>query len=434
MNSVGLNLKYCDKFLSENDYLSAENKLYQANNMVINRSGKGSDFLGWVDLPEGISSGQIADINQVASVLKHNSTYVVVIGIGGSYLGSRAVIEALEKYHSKGDSKFPKIIYAGHNLSDEYHSQLLDFLTQVNYSVIVISKSGTTTEPAIAFRLIREHLINKYGEKNASERIITITDRSKGALKSLADRKGYQSFIIPDDVGGRYSVLTPVGLLPIAVAGYDIASLVKGAQEMRAYHFSNSSMDTNIILKYAATRQILLSKGFDIEILNHYEPRLSFLIEWWKQLFGESEGKEGKGIFPAGAGFTTDLHSLGQYIQEGRRNLFSTVLHVEHLSGNAILKTEDDDPDGLNYLAGKNMNQVNSKAMEGTMLAHYDGGVPNILISIEKIDEFSLGSLIYFFEMACAVSGYMMDVNPFNQPGVEAYKKNMFRLLKKPGY
>ena len=357
-----------------------------------------------------------------------------MIGIGGSYLGARAVIEALSNTFANYEKQsVPRIIYAGNNMSPRYLIDLIDFISDKDFSINVISKSGTTTEPGIAFRILREVIENKYGVEDAKKRIYVTTDKEKGALKTLANEEGYESFVIPDNVGGRYSVLTPVGLLPIAVAGIDIDKLMFGAK-MSQEKYSDTNIKYNECFQYAVTRNILYSKDKNIEILANYEPKLHFVTEWWKQLYGESEGKELKGIFPAGVDFTTDLHSMGQYIQEGKRNLFETVLNIENVDYDIEMKADEDNLDGLNYLEGKKIDYINKKAMEGTIMAHTKGGVPNILINIEKLDEENIGELIYFFELACAMSGKILGVNPFNQPGVEEYKKNMFTLLGKPGY
>jgi glucose-6-phosphate isomerase len=360
----------------------------------------------------------------------------VVIGIGGSYLGARAVIDALNHpFHSLlPNRKHPVILYAGENLDEDYHQGLLEVLDHYDYSVAVISKSGTTTEPAVAFRLVKSHLIKKYGPKGAAGRIIAVTDAKRGALKKMADQEGYSTYVIPDDVGGRFSVLTPVGLLPIAVAGFDIVKLVNGAGKMMETCLSSPDFEKNPAMRYAAIRNALYRSGKAIEILVNYLPNLYYMTEWWKQLYGESEGKEHKGIFPAGAGFTTDLHSMGQYIQDGARILFETVLSVESSWTELRVPELPEDPDGLNFLAGKKLSEINHMAELGTLLAHVDGGVPNIRIILQKLDEEILGQLIYFFEFACALSGYLLGVNPFDQPGVEAYKKNMFALTGKPGF
>ncbi len=404
---------------------------------VYDRSGAGNDFLGWVNLPSQITEELLTDIEQTAQKIRKQSKVVVVVGIGGSNLGARAVIDALSSnFHlmeySRGEH--PLVVYAGHTISEDYTHELLEFLNDKDYSIIVISKSGTTTEPAIAFRLLKNHLENKFGDQEAKERIYAITDASRGALKTLATEKSYKSYVIPDDVGGRYSVLTPVGLLPVAVAGFDIRKLVEGARNMEQHLKSTPDLFNNPAALYAVVRNILYRKGKTTEIMASYLPNMMFITEWWKQLYGESEGKDTKGIFPAGVNFTTDLHSMGQYIQEGLRNIFETVVRIEKTRHKVEIPTDKDDLDGLNFLAGKRLSYVNKMAEEGTMLAHVDGGVPNIEVILPEISEQTLGELIYFFEMGCAISGYILEVNPFDQPGVEAYKKNMFALLEKPGF
>ncbi len=405
---------------------------------VYQKTGKGNDFLGWVDLPASISEDLFLQITKDAARIKKQSDYVVVTGIGGSYLGTRAVTEALSHpfatLQDKAERKAPLLLYAGHHLDAEYLYELLDFLNDKEYSVIVISKSGTTTEPAVAFRLLKNHLEHKYGKKQAAERIYAITDASRGALKQVADNEGYSSYVIPDDIGGRYSVLTPVGLLPIAAAGFDIRKLVSGAVRMEAFLRGEDDIFKNPAALYAIVRNILYKKGKTTEVMAGYTPSLYYFIEWWKQLYGESEGKEQKGIFPAGVGFTADLHSMGQYIQEGLRNIMETVINIESPRKDLKIPADNDNLDGLNYLAGKSVSHVNHMAATGTMIAHVDGGVPNLEITLPDMSETSLGELIYFFEMACALSGYILGVNPFDQPGVEAYKNNMFALLNKPGF
>ena len=392
------------------------------------------EFLGWLELPTNYDEEEFARIKKAAKQIQSNSEILVVIGIGGSYLGARAVIEALSNtFTNYENQKVPRIIYAGNNMSPRYLRDLIDFISDKDFSLNVISKSGTTTEPGIAFRILREVIENKYGIEEAKKRIFVTTDKERGALKTLANEEGYESFIIPDNVGGRYSVLTPVGLLPIAVAGIDIDKLMTGAK-MAQTKYSDTNIKYNECFQYAAIRNLLYSDEKNIEILVNYEPRLHYFTEWWKQLYGESEGKELKGIFPAGVDFTTDLHSMGQYIQEGRRNLFETVINIDKAEENLIMKADEDELDGLNYLEGKDLDYINKKAMEGTIMAHTKGGVPNIIINLEVLDEENIGELIYFFELACAMSGRILGVNPFNQPGVEEYKKNMFKLLGKPGY
>ena len=402
---------------------------------IYDKSGAGSDFLGWVTLPSEINDGFIQDIKNQADILREKSEIFVVVGIGGSYLGARAVIEALSHQFApfisrKGETQ---VVYAGHNMSEEYMVELLELLDNKDYSMAVISKSGTTTEPAVAFRILKNHIEKKYGKEEAKTRIVAITDKERGALKTLADNEGYKTYVVPDDVGGRYSVLTPVGLLPIAVAGIDIVQLVKGALEVERYCQDNKNAD-NEVAKYAIARQALYHQGKTNEIMVSYEPRLHYIAEWWKQLYGESEGKDGKGIFPASDTFTTDLHSMGQYIQEGLRNLFETVISVKNPTKEIRIPLADNDLDQLNYIAGRRLSEVNQTAETATILAHVDGGVPNIVLEIPEISATIIGEMIYFFEMACALSGYMLEVNPFDQPGVEAYKKNMFALLGKKGF
>lgn len=438
MNNIQINSNHVLPFVSRSEIEVHQCAIDQHFNALKNKTGKGNDFLGWVNLPSEINNSLIQDINDCAKTIAGTSDIFVVIGIGGSYLGARAVIESLkhhfDMFQSGSVRKHPVIVYAGHQISEDYMADLMDILNERDYSVAVISKSGTTTEPALAFRLLKGHLENKYGKAGAVNRIIAITDKERGALKKLAIAEGYKTYDIPDDVGGRYSVLTPVGLLPIAVAGFDIGQLVDGARQFQEFCFSNSEIKVNPVSHYAAVRNALYRKGKTIEILVNYQPNLMFFTEWWKQLYGESEGKENKGIFPAGVNFTSDLHSMGQYIQEGIRNIFETVISVETQKRSVVIPVDPENLDQMNFLSGKNLHFVNQMAEMGTTLAHVDGGVPNIRIQIPKIDEFNIGQLIYFFELACAVSGYILDVNPFDQPGVEAYKKNMFALLGKPGF
>ena len=428
-----IDLTHVQPFLDNNLKSSLESRVSSVYETIFHKTGAGNDFLGWVDLPSSIDPAFLADIEQTAAELRRKSEIFVVIGIGGSYLGARAVIEALQNHFAPLSNERPLIVYAGHNMSEDYLHDLIAVLDKKDYSLAVISKSGTTTEPAIAFRILKQHIINKYGEQEAASRIIAITDKAKGALKQLANVKGYKTYIVPDDVGGRFSVLTPVGLLPIAVAGIDIRALVKGAAEMEQLCKAKPTTD-NPVTQYAIARQVLYGMGKTNEIMVNYEPRLVYFSEWWKQLYGESHGKQHKGIFPASVTFSTDLHSMGQYIQDGLRNLFETVISVENSNHELRIPMENDDLDQLNYIAGKRISEVNHKAELGTVLAHEDGGVPNLRIVIPEVSEKVLGELIYFFEMACAVSGYMLDVNPFDQPGVEAYKKNMFALLGKKGF
>lgn len=419
----------------EIDYLAEPIRL--AHEQLHNKSGVGSDFLGWIDLPFDYDKEEFARIKEAAKKIQANSDVLIVIGIGGSYLGARAAIEMLQ--HSfynllpKDKRKTPEIYFAGNNISSTYVSHLLELIEGKDFSVNVISKSGTTTEPAIAFRVFKEALEKKYGKEEAKKRIYATTDREKGALKKLATEEGYETFIIPDDVGGRYSVLTPVGLLPIATAGINIDEMMQGAQDA-AKEYNNPNVSENLSYQYAAVRNALYRKGKAIEILVNYEPSLHFVSEWWKQLFGESEGKDFKGLYPASVDFSTDLHSMGQFVQEGARNLFETVIQVEQVEKHITINEDADDLDGLNFLAGKTMDFVNKKAFQGTMLAHTDGQVPNLIVTIPDMSPYSFGYLVTFFEKACGISGYLQGVNPFDQPGVEAYKKNMFALLGKPGY
>ena len=428
-----IDLTHVQPFLDENLKSNLETRVSKVYETIFNKTGAGNDFLGWVNLPSEIDENLLADIENTAAELCKKSEIFVIIGIGGSYLGARAVIEALQNHFAPLTNDRPFIVYAGHNMSEDYLHDLLAILDKKDYSLAVISKSGTTTEPAIAFRILKQHIIKKYGEQEAASRIIAITDKARGALKQLANVKGYKTYIVPDDVGGRFSVLTPVGLLPIAMAGIDIRALVKGAVEMEKECKANPTVD-NPVTQYAVARQVLYGMGKTNEIMVNYEPRLVYFSEWWKQLYGESHGKQHKGIFPASVTFSTDLHSMGQYIQDGLRNLFETVISVENSNHELRIPMENDDLDQLNYIAGKRISEVNHKAELGTVLAHEDGGVPNLRIVIPEVSEKVLGELIYFFEMACAVSGYMLDVNPFDQPGVEAYKKNMFALLGKKGF
>ena len=396
-----------------------------------------NEFCGWINLPTNYDKKEFARIKKAAKKIQSDSDILLVIGIGGSYLGARAVIEALNNsfynMQDKTQRKTPQILYVGNTLSPNYISELVNYIGDKDISLNVISKSGTTTEPAIAFRIFREIMENKYSLKEARSRIYVTTDSKKGALKTLADREKYETFVIPDNVGGRYSVLTAVGLLPIAASGIDIDALMEGAR-IAQDRYADENLKYNECYKYAALRNVLYEEEKNIEILVAYEPKMHYFIEWWKQLFGESEGKEEKGIYPSGAEFTTDLHSLGQYIQEGRRNLFETVINVENPENDITLKKEEDDMDNLNYLSGRTLDYVNKKAMQGTIAAHVEGDVPNIVVNIDRLDANNMGQLIYFFELACAMSGSILGINPFNQPGVEKYKKNMFKLLGKPGY
>ena len=400
---------------------------------IRNNSSEPSEFLGWLDLPTNYDKEEFERIKKSANTIRNNSKVFICIGIGGSYLGARAVIEALNNGFYNPNSNETQILYAGNNLSSTYIAEMIEAIGEKDISINVISKSGTTTEPAIAFRIFREFLENKYGLEEARKRIYVTTDKEKGALKQLANDEGYETFVVPDNIGGRYSVLTAVGLLPIAVAGIDIDELMNGAR-IAQNKYIEPNLKYNECYQYAVTRNILYDEGKEIEILANYNPKLHYFVEWWKQLFGESEGKEEKGIFPAGVDFTTDLHSMGQYIQQGQRNLMETVINVVNPAIDIEIKPDEDNLDGMNFVAGKTVDYVCKKAMEGTIEAHVNGGVPNIVIDMEKLDAATIGNLIYFFELACAMSGKILGVNPFNQPGVEEYKKNMFRLLGKPGY
>ncbi len=421
---------------SDEDVAAISERVIAAKKTLLEKTGEGNDFLGWIDLPVNYDKEEFERIKKAAAKIQSDSEVLLVIGIGGSYLGARAAIEALRHsfYNSvdKEIRKTPEIYYCGNNISSTYVSHLMEVVGDRDFSINVISKSGTTTEPAIAFRIFKKMLENKYGKAEAAKRIYATTDKSKGALKTLSDAEGYETFVVPDDVGGRFSVLTAVGLLPIAVSGADIDKLMEGAAIAREYCINND-FDSNDTMKYAAVRNVLHEKGLGMEILANYEPALHYVSEWWKQLYGESEGKDGKGIFPTAVDFTTDLHSLGQFIQEGTKNHFETVINVVNPKLEVVMEEEENDLDGLNYLAGKTVDFINKCAMNGTILAHVDGNIPNIKINMEQIDELALGELFYKFEFACGISGYVLGVNPFNQPGVESYKKNMFALLGKPG-
>ena len=435
MSELKLNLENAG--ISKKNIMEYKEQVENIHKELHSRANDEKDFVGWIELPTNYDKEEFERIKKAAKKIKKESDILLVIGIGGSYLGARAVIEALtssfNNMQAEEQKKFPEILYAGNNLSPNYLNELIEYIGDKDFSVNVISKSGTTTEPAIAFRIFREILENKYGIDEARSRIYVTTDKKRGALKTLADNEGYEKFVIPDNVGGRYSVLTAVGLLPIATAGIDIDKLIQGARNAQD-RYDDSSLKYNQCYQYAVTRNILYKLYKNTEILVNYEPKMHYFTEWWKQLFGESEGKDQMGIFPAGVEFTTDLHSMGQYIQEGRRNLFETVITIKNSKTDIIIKNDEDNLDGLNYLTGKTLDYVNKKAMEGTIKAHVSGDVPNILIEIEKLDEENIGELIYFFEKACAVSGMILGVNPFNQPGVEKYKTNMFKLLEKPGY
>lgn len=437
MGKIKFDYSNAKDFIRDHEIDMIEKQVADAKEYLLSRKGPGNDFLGWIDLPVDYDKEEFARIKKAAEKIKSDSDVLVVIGIGGSYLGSRAVIEGLSNnFNNKLDKevrKAPEVYFAGHNISGTYVKQLIDVIGDRDFSVNVISKSGTTTEPGIAFRIFKKLLNDKYGKDEATKRIYATTDKARGALKTLATDEGYETFVVPDDVGGRFTVLTAVGLLPIAAAGIDIDEFVKGFQDGREM-FLNAPFNENPAMLYAAIRNILMRRGKGMEILANYEPNLHFISEWWKQLYGESEGKDGKGIFPASVDFSTDLHSLGQFIQDGSSNHFETVLNVEEPELDIVLEAEENDLDGLNYLAGKTMNFVNQNAMKGTILAHVDGGVPNLRFDIPKMDAYHLGQLFYTFESACGMSGYLNCVNPFDQPGVEAYKKNMFALLGKPGF
>ena len=436
MNKLSLDLSNVSSFVSEEKLMGMEAEVKSAVKTLEEGTGAGNDFLGWINLPTDYDKEEFDRIKKAAEKIKSDSDVLVVVGIGGSYLGARAAIELLSHtfYNklSKEERKAPEVYFAGNSISGTYLAHLIQVIGDRDFSVNVISKSGTTTEPAIAFRIFKEMLEKKYGVEEARKRIYATTDAAKGALKKLSTEEGYETFTIPDNVGGRFSVLTPVGLLPIAAAGISIDDLMAGARE--AQNDYKAEFKNNDCYKYAAVRNLLLRDGKAIELLINYEPKVHFVAEWWKQLFGESEGKDGKGLFPASVDLSTDLHSMGQYIQDGQRILFETLIDVVSPDADVVIPFDEADLDGLNYIAGKGMNFVNQKAMEGTQLAHVDGGVPNIRIAVPKMDAFNLGYLFYFFEKACGVSGYLLDVNPFNQPGVEAYKKNMFALLGKAGY
>ena len=431
---IKIDLKDTFGFISKDDIKALDSAAANALDKLHQGTGAGNDFLGWLTLPTDTPADLVSDIEQTAANLRRDCDYVVAIGIGGSYLGAKAVIEALSDsfaaYQTKGNS--PKILFAGQNIGEDYLYELSRFLSDKRFGIIVISKSGTTTEPAIAFRLLKEQLEAQVGKAEASKRIVAITDEHRGALRQLATEEGYKTFVIADNVGGRFSVLTPVGLLPIAVAGFDIKELLKGASEMKAA--TTHADDVNPAVAYAEARNALYRAGKKIEILVNYNPKLHYFAEWWKQLYGESEGKDHKGIFPAAVDNSTDLHSMGQWIQDGERSIFETVLSVEQQEHTLEIPSDDANLDGLNYIAGKRVDHVNKMAELGTRIAHVDGGVPNIRITIPALKERYLGQLIYFFEIACGISGYILDVNPFNQPGVEDYKRNMFALLEKPGY
>lgn len=427
---VTLDYKNVLKFLTEEEILKSEEVALKARKTLVEGTGAGNDFLGWVNYPNTYDQEEFARINKAAEKIRKDSEVLVVIGIGGSYLGAKAIIEALSPYFKK--EKDLEVIFAGYNLSSTYAAELLAYLEDKEFSINVISKSGTTTEPAIAFRLFKELLEKKYGS-DAANRIYATTDKARGALRTLANSEGYETFIVPDDVGGRYSWFTAVGLLPVAASGINIDELMQGAKDA-LIDATTKEYKVNSCLQYAAVRNLLYNKEKLIEVLVNFEPKLSFVSEWWKQLYGESEGKDKKGLFPASLTYSTDLHSMGQFIQDGTRIMFETVLNIQNPEQNIILKKAEQDLDGLNYLAGTDADSVAKRAMQGTILAHVDGGVPNLVLNVEKLDAYTMGYLLYFFMFACGVSGYILDVNPFNQPGVEDYKKNMFALLGKPGY
>ena len=436
-NKVTFDYSKATSFVSENEVDLMKKITMDAKETLVSKTGAGNDFLGWIDLPVAYDKEEFARIKKAAAKIQSDSEVLLVIGIGGSYLGARAAIEFLR--HSfynmipKEVRKTPEIYFVGNSISSTYIKHLMDVIGDRDFSINMISKSGTTTEPAIAFRVFREMMEKKYGKEEAAKRIYATTDKAKGSLKGLATEEGFETFVVPDDIGGRFSVLTAVGLLPIAVSGADIDKLMEGARAGRETAL-NAPFEENDSLKYAAIRNILLRKGKEIEILANYEPSVHYVSEWWKQLYGESEGKDQKGIFPASVDLTTDLHSMGQFIQDGSRNMFETVINIETSREELVLQEEPVDLDGLNYLAGKSVDFVNKSAMNGTILAHTDGQVPNLMVKVPEVNEFYLGELFYFFEFACGVSGYLLGVNPFNQPGVESYKKNMFALLGKPGY
>ncbi len=434
MKQLKINLTKVYDLVPQSEITALRPACQKAMDLLNNGKGKGSDFLGWLHLPSLTDEKLLSDIQKTADLLREKCEVVVVAGIGGSYLGAKAVIDALNNSFDWLNTKRqnPVVVYAGHNISEDYLFELSRFLKDKRFGIINISKSGTTTETALAFRLLKTKLEKQVGKEAAREHIVAITDASKGALRQLAQQEGYKTFVIPDSVGGRYSVLTPVGLLPIAVAGHNIRELLAGALAMEKR--SETAFEQNPAALYAAARQALYNKGKKIEILANYHPKLHFVAEWWKQLYGESEGKEHKGLFPAAVDLTTDLHSMGQWIQEGERSIFETVISIVSPNREVVIPTDTGNLDGLNYLAGKRVDQVNKMAELGTQIAHVDGGVPNIKIELPELNEYHLGELLYFFEKACGISGYMMGINPFDQPGVEAYKKNMFALLQKPGY
>ena len=432
---IKLKLSGTENFVRNEEYAKIQPAVKMASDLLYSGKGAGNDYIGWVDLPNNYDKDEFERIKKAAKKIQSNSEVLIVIGIGGSYLGGRAALEFVNgvNFNKKVHKGIPEVYFVGNSISSDYLSDIIEILGDRDFSINVISKSGTTTEPAIAFRIFKKIIEDKYGKEGAKERIFATTDKARGALKSMCNTEGYETFVIPDDVGGRFSVLTPVGLLPMAAAGIDIDAVMQGASDAVAT-YKNDDLENNDCLKYAATRQILGRKGKAIEILANYEPSLTMFGEWYKQLYAESEGKDGKGIFPVSANFSTDLHSIGQFIQDGSRNLFETVLWVENAKKNITIETDAENLDGLNFVADKTIQYVNSKAYAGTFLAHVDGGVPTMVIEVEKSDAYNFVQLVYFFEKALAISGYMLGVNPFDQPGVEAYKKNMFALLGKPGY
>ncbi len=435
METIKVNIERTQTIAAKDEIGALLPEILAAKNHLLTGDAAGNDFLGWVNLPENIDTAMLARLKEDVSRLSTKSRLLVVIGIGGSYLGARMVIEALQsEFASMVRSEKPYIVYAGHTLGEDYYSQLLSLLDHEDYSICVISKSGTTTEPAVAFRIVKAHLENKYGREEAAKRIVAITDEHRGALHDIAVQEHYPMYVIPDNVGGRFSVLTPVGLLPIAMAGYDIDRMLAGARDMRNLCINDNTLEGNPALMYAAVRNTLYRKGLKVEMLVSCQPNLRYLAEWWKQLYGESEGKEHKGLLPHSLSITTDLHSMGQYMQQGERLMMETMIRVRKPNATVSIPTDDKNLDGINYLTNKSLTEINDCASEGTIKAHVDGGVPVVEITVDRIDEYTLGQLIYFFEFACGVSGYTLGVNPFDQPGVEAYKRNMFHLLGKPGF
>ena len=436
MDTLKVNVEHTLNYVTRNEVEGLLSEVLAARDHLLKGDAAGNDFLGWVNLPQEIDPEMIARLKQDVARLSEKSGLLVVIGIGGSYLGARMVIEALQSEFAAMSprSRHPYVVYAGHTLGEDYYHQLLEQLDHEDYSVCVISKSGTTTEPAVAFRIVKAHLENKYGKAEAAKRIVAVTDARRGALHDIAQQEGYPAYVIPDNVGGRYSVLTPVGLFPIAMAGYDIDRMLQGARDMRAICLGNNTLEDNPALMYAAIRNLLYRRGIKVEMLVSCQPNLRYLAEWWKQLYGESEGKEHKGLMPHSLSITTDLHSMGQYVQEGERLMMETMLRVRKPNATVAVPTDEQNLDGINYLTCKTLTQINDCAAEGTIQAHVDGGVPVVELSVSMIDEYTIGQLIYFFEFACGVSGYTLGINPFDQPGVEAYKRNMFHLLGKPGF